>query len=318
MVKIGYKLSSEEFGPLDLVCFAKQAEDAGFDFGMISDHYHPWISQTGQSPFVWSTIGGISQVTERLPIVTGVTCPTFRIHPAIIAQAAATAACMLPGRFKLGVGSGENLNEHILGDRWPSTPVRIEMLVEAIYIIQLLWQGEMEDFEGYFYTIENARIYTLPEELPEIFIAAEGEMAATVAGQMGDGLIAQHANEDVSTIFKNTGGENKPCYSEATVCWDESKDEARKNALKYWPIKLNDVQINVDLPTTTHFERLAKKADEKSVAEKIVCSNDPEDHINEIKRYADAGYDHICMHQIGPKQHEFIEFYKDEVLPAFK
>ena len=318
MVKIGYKLSSEEFGPLDLVCFAKQAEDAGFDFAMISDHYHPWISETGQSPFVWSTIGGISSVTERLPIVTGVTCPTFRIHPAIIAQAAATAACMLPGRFTLGVGSGENLNEHILGDRWPPTPVRIEMLVEALHIIQMLWQGEMQDYEGYFYTLENARIYTVPEELPEIFIAAEGEMAATLAGKMGDGLIAQHANEKVAKIFKNTGGENKPCYSEATVCWDENEDEARKNALKYWPIKLNDVQINVDLPTPTHFERLAQRADEKSVAEKVVCSSDPQDHINEIKRYAEAGYDHICIHQIGPKQHEFIEFYRDEVLSEFR
>jgi coenzyme F420-dependent glucose-6-phosphate dehydrogenase len=318
MVKIGYKLSSEEFGPLDLVCFAKQAEDAGFDFAMISDHYHPWISETGQSPFVWSTIGGISSVTKRLPIVTGVTCPTFRIHPAIIAQAAATAACMLPGRFTLGVGSGENLNEHILGDRWPPTPVRIEMLVEAVHIIQMLWQGETQDYEGYFYTLENARIYTLPEELPEIFIAAEGEMAATIAGQMGDGLIAQHANENVAKIFKNTGGENKPCYSEATVCWDENEDEARKNALKYWPIKLNDVQINVDLPTPTHFKRLAQRADEKSVAEKVVCSSDPQDHIKEIKRYAEAGYDHVCIHQIGPKQHKFIDFYRDEVLPAFR
>jgi len=191
MVKIGYKLSSEEFGPLDLVCFARQAEKAGFDFAMISDHYHPWISETGQSPFVWSTIGGISQVTKDLPVVTGVTCPTFRIHPAIIAHAAATAACMLPGRFTLGVGSGENLNEHIFGERWPATPMRIEMLGEAINIIRRLWQGEMQDYEGYFYTVENARIYTLPEELPEIFIAAEGEMAATLAGYMGDGLIAQ-------------------------------------------------------------------------------------------------------------------------------
>ena len=318
MVEIGYKLSSEEFGPLDLVCFARQAEEAEFDFAMISDHYHPWISQTGESPFVWGTIGGISQVTERLPVVTGVTCPTFRIHPAIIAQAAATAASMLPGRFTLGVGSGENLNEHITGNRWPSTPIRIEMLGEAVNMIKMLWQGEMQDYEGYFYTLENARIYTLPEELPEIFIAAEGEMAATLAGHMGDGLIAQHANGNVVNIFKSNGGKDKPCYSEATVCLAENENEAKKTALKHWPIKLNDVQINTDLPTPTHFERLAERADEKSIAEKIVCSNDPQEHINEIKRYADSGYDHICMHQIGPKQHEFIDFYREEVLPEFK
>lgn len=318
MVKIGYKLSSEEFGPLDLVCYAKQAEEAGFDFAMISDHYHPWISQTGQSPFVWCTIGGISQVTEKLPLIIGVTCPTFRIHPAIIAHAAATAACMLPGRFTLGLGSGENLNEHIIGERWPATPVRIEMLAEAVNIIKMLWQGGMQDYDGCYYTLENARIYTLPEELPEIFIAAEGEMASTLAGYIGDGLIAQHDNEDVVNIFKNTGGENKPCYSEATVCWDENNDNARKIALKHWPIKLNGVQINADLQTPTHFERLAQRADEKSIAEEIVCSNDPQDHINEIIKYTEAGYDHICVHQIGPKQHEFIEFYKNEVLPEFK
>ena len=318
MVKIGYKLSSEEFNPLDLVCFARQAEEAGFDFAMISDHYHPWISETGQSPFVWSTIGGVSQVTEKLPIVTGVTCPTFRIHPAVIAHAAATAACMLPGRFTLGLGSGENLNEHITGIRWPSTPIRIEMLGEAVKIIQILLQGGMQDYEGFYYSVENARIYTLPEELPEIFIAAEGEMAASLAGHMGDGLIAQHANKHVVDIFKKTGGESKPCYSEATVCWDEKEDESRKTACKHWPIKLNDVQVNVDLPTPTHFEKLAHRADEKSVAEKIVCSSDPQDHVNEIKRYADAGYDHVCIHQVGPKQHEFIEFYRDEVLPSFR
>jgi coenzyme F420-dependent glucose-6-phosphate dehydrogenase len=318
MVKIGYKLSSEEFGPLDLVNFAKHAEEVGFDFAMISDHYHPWISQMGQSPFVWSTIGGVSQVTEKLPIITGVTCPTFRIHPAIIAQAAATAACMLPGRFTLGLGSGENLNEHILGDKWPATPIRIEMLGEAVNIIRMLWQGGIHDYDGCYYTLENARIYTLPEELPEIFIAAEGEMAATLAGYLGDGLIAQHDNENVVNIFQNTGGKNKPCYSEASVCWAETDDEARKTATKQWPIKLNDIQINSDLPTPTHFERLAQRADEKSMAEKTVCSSAPEDHINEIKKYAKAGYDHICIHQIGPQQHEFIEFYESNILPEFK
>ncbi|MGF7118465.1 TIGR03557 family F420-dependent LLM class oxidoreductase [Methanobacterium oryzae] len=319
-MKIGYKLSSEEFDPLDLVCFASQAEDAGFDFAMISDHYHPWIGETGESPFVWSTIGGISQVTENLPIITGVTCPTFRIHPAIIAHAAATAASMLPERFILGVGSGENLNEHVLGNDWPSTPKRIDMLAEAIYIIKALWEGGegLQDYEGFYYKVENAKIYTKPAELPPIYIAAEGEMAATLAGNMGDGLIAQHDNEKAVEIFKNSGGEGKPCYAEATLCWDENKDEAIKTALKYWPIKANDVQINTDIPTTFHFERLAQLATEDIISEEIVCSEDPQDHINEIKKYAKAGYDHICLHQVGPNQHEFIELCRDEILQEFK
>ena len=167
MVEIGYKLSSEDTHPINLVNYAKMAEDAGFSFAMISDHYHPWVNKQNESPFVWSTLGGISQTTNNLNIGTAVTCPTIRVHPAIIAQAAATTASMMEGRFILGVGSGENLNEHILGDHWPPAPIRIEMLEEAIYIIRMLWQGDMHNFKGKYYTIQNTQIYTLPSNFPQ-------------------------------------------------------------------------------------------------------------------------------------------------------
>jgi coenzyme F420-dependent glucose-6-phosphate dehydrogenase len=320
MLEIGYKLGSEKYPPLDLVCYAKQAEDAGFDFAMISDHFHPWTNREGQSPFVWSTIGGISQVTGRIPIATGVTCPTFRIHPAIIAQAAATAASMLPGRFRLGVGSGESLNEHILGDEWPSTPTRIEMLGEAVDIIRMLWNSGdgLQDYDGCYYNVENAKIYTKPAELPPIYIAAEGEIACDLAGREGDGLIAQTADEEITNKFKASGGEDKPCYGETIVCWAESEDEAKKQAYEIWPISANTVQINADLPTPSHFEQLGEIITEEILAENMVCSSDPQDFIDEIKNYQKAGFDHVCLNHVGEKQHEFIEFCEKEILPEFR
>src|ERR671919_1218874 len=188
-MEIGYWLSSEEHTPNDLVRHARQAEEIGFTFAQISDHFHPWIDSQGHSPFIWSVLGGIAQGTERLQLQTAVTCPTMRIHPAIIAQAAATVAAMMPGRFLLGVGTGENLNEHILGDRWPPAAMRLEMLEEAVKLIRLLWEGEDVTHRGRHYTVENARIYTLPEDPPPILVAAAGEKATELAGRIGDGLI---------------------------------------------------------------------------------------------------------------------------------
>src|SRR5512143_669201 len=190
MTELGYAFSSEEHRPNDLVRYARMAEEAGFTFGLISDHFHPWLDKQGNSPFVWSVLGGIAQVTQRLRVGTGVTCPTIRIHPAIIAQAAATIGAMMPGRFFLGVGTGENLNEHILGDKWPPVEIRQEMLTEAVSVIRLLWKGGMQSHRGTYYVVENARIYTLPDKLPDIYVAAAGPKSAEVAGRIGDGLIS--------------------------------------------------------------------------------------------------------------------------------
>jgi coenzyme F420-dependent glucose-6-phosphate dehydrogenase len=188
--EIGYALSSEEHRPVDLVRYAQLAEERGFTFALISDHFHPWIDRQGQSPFGWAVIGAIAQATERLRLGTGVTCPLIRTHPAVIAQASATAAALMPGRFFLGLGTGENLNEHIFGDAWPEGAVRLEMLKEAIDLIRLLWEGDYQSHHGRYYTVEQARLYTLPDEQPPIFVAAGKPNAAKLAATDGEGARA--------------------------------------------------------------------------------------------------------------------------------
>jgi G6PDH family F420-dependent oxidoreductase len=218
MLEVGYALSSEERSPRQLIELAKRAEETGFSFAMISDHYHPWIDRQGQSPFVWAVVGAIAEATERLRLGTGVTCPIQRIHPAIVAQAAATAAAMMPGRFFLGVGSGENLNEHVVGGRWPSPPIRLEMLEEAIEILRLLWQGDFQSFRGRYFEVDNARVYTLPDQPIPVFVAAGA----------------------------------------------------------------------------------------------------PEPHVARLREFADAGFDHVSVHQVGPHQEGFFRFYAERVLPELR
>jgi G6PDH family F420-dependent oxidoreductase len=315
MIELGYTLSSEEFPPLEIVQHARKAEDAGFTFAVISDHFHPWIDRQGHSPFVWSTIGGVAASTERLRIGTGVTCPTIRIHPAIVAQAAATAASMLPGRFFLGVGTGENLNEHITGERWPSVNVRREMLEEAVWIIRKLWTGESIDHEGSFYHVVDARIYTLPEERPEIYVAASGSNSAEVAGEIGDGFIGVAPNAEIVKTFEDSGGKGKPKYGQLTVCWAPDEGQARKTAHEWWPNTAVPGELSAELPLPRHFEQAAKAVTEDMVAEQIVCGPDANKHIAKIREYADAGFDHVYVHQVGPDQDGFMQFYRREVMP---
>jgi coenzyme F420-dependent glucose-6-phosphate dehydrogenase len=318
MFEIGYKLCSEEQTPDELIHYAHRAEGAGFDFAMISDHFHPWVDKQGQSSFVWTVLGGIAMVTERLKIGTAVTCPTVRIHPAIIAQAAATVAAMLPGRFILGVGSGENLNEHIFGDHWPEADVRLEMLEEAVSVIRLLWQGEQQSHRGTHYTVENARIYTLPDEPPPIMVAASGPKAAELAGRIGDGFITTSPDKELKQAFDKAGGKGKPCYAEMTVCWAEDEAEAARTALECWPTAAMGGELHQVLPAPAHFEQAAKMVKEEDIVKEILCGTDPEKHLKKINEYVDAGYTHIWVHQVGADQEGFFQFYEREVLPNLK
>ncbi len=315
MVAIGYALSSEEHQPNDLVRHARLAEEAGFTFALISDHFHPWIEKQGHSPFVWSVIGGIAQATERLQLGTGVTCPTIRIHPAIIAQAAATAAAMMPGRFFLGVGTGENLNEHVTGDPWPEWQVRAEMLEEAVEVMRALWQGENHSHYGLHYTVSNAKLYTLPEEPVPVMVAASGPKAAEMAGRIGDGFIGTSPKQETIAAFEQAGGEGKPRYGQATVCWGADEASARKMAHELWPTGAMPGELSQELPSPKHFEQAAQMVTEEAVAESTVCGPDAKRHIDEIRQYIDAGYDHVYIHQIGPDQEGFIRFYARDVLP---
>jgi coenzyme F420-dependent glucose-6-phosphate dehydrogenase len=318
MAEIGYTLSSEEHPPDRLVRFAQLAEEARFDFATVSDHYHPWVDQQGHSPFVWGVLGGIAQVTEGLRVGTAVTCPTTRIHPAIIAQAAATATAMLPGRFFLGVGSGENLNEHILGRHWPPTPVRLEMLEEAVAVIRKLWQGGMQSHRGRHYTVENARIYTLPEEPPPIMVAASGPRSLELAGRIGDGLIGLAPDRDVVQSFEQSGGDGKPRYGQVHVCWAEDEAEARRTAHRWWPNAGVKGALVWELRLPSHFDQAAELVSEEDVAKSVVCGPDSNRHIEAIREFVDAGYDHVFVHQVGPDQEGFLRFYEHEVLPAVR
>lgn len=314
-VEIGYTLSSEEQRPEDLVRYARRAEDAGFAFAVISDHFHPWVDRQGQSPFVWAVIGAVAEATEHLRLGTGVTCPTIRIHPAIIAQAAATAACLMPGRFFLGVGTGENLNEHVLGDRWPPAATRLDMLEEGIEIIRKLWRGGMQNHRGRFFTVENARIYSLPDQVPPILVAAAGEKATRLAATEGDGFIGVAPKKEMIEKFESSGGRGKPKYGQIHVCWAEDEASARKTAHEWWPNAAIKGELGQELPLPRHFEQAAESVSEDDVAETVICGPDPERHIAGIKEYADAGYDHVWVHQIGPDQNGFFDFYSNQVLP---
>jgi coenzyme F420-dependent glucose-6-phosphate dehydrogenase len=315
VVDIGYKLSSEEHAPRDLVPLAARAEEVGFSFAAISDHFHPWIDHQGHSPFVWAVIGGISQATSKLQIVTGVTCPTVRIHPAIVAHAASTTAAMLPGRFLFGIGSGENLNEHVLADRWPEVDVRLEMLEEAVEVIRLLWGGGLKSHHGRYYTVENARLYDLPDEPPPILVAASGTSAAELAARIGDGLISLAPAPGLLDSYDEAGGKGKPRYAEVNVCWAADEDEAKQTAHSYWPIAAIKGQLSQELAVPSHFEQAAEMTDPDDVAETVACGPDPEKHIANAKKFIDAGYDHLWFHQVGPDQEGFFRFYEREVLP---
>ena len=317
-MEIGYWLSSEEHTPNDLVQYARQAESVGFTYAQISDHFHPWIDRQGHSPFIWAVIGGIAQVTTRLKIQTAVTCPIMRIHPAIIAQAAATVAAMMPGRFLLGVGTGENLNEHILGKHWPPIETRQAMLAEAIYVIRLLWQGGQQSHEGQYYTVENARLYTLPHELPPIMIAASGPNSAELAGRIGDGLISTEADADLVDAFEKAGGKGKPRFGKVTACWAESEAEARRTAREIWPTSGLSGPLHTELALPEYFEQAAKRVTEEEVAEGVICGPAPQRYLDAIQEYADTGFDFVSLHQIGPDQAGFFDFYQRELLPELQ
>ena len=318
MVQLGYALSSEEHRPSDLVRHARLAEEAGFTFALISDHFHPWTDTQGQSPFVWSVIGGIAEATTTLALGTGVTCPMIRTHPAIIAHAAATAGAMMEGRFFLGVGTGENLNEHVLGDRWPDWDVRARMLTESVEVIRELWTGEVTSHEGEFYTVENARIYTLPEQPVPIHVAASGPRAAKLAGQIGDGFIGTSPEKELLAAFdRGKRGVRRPRYGQLTVCWGPDEAQARRTAHRMWPTAAIPGEAGQELPNPKHFEQLAEIVTEDMIAERVVCGPDIDRHVARIQEYVDAGYDHVYIHQVGPDQAGFLRAYARDVLPRF-
>ena len=317
MTQFGYTLSSEEAGPTALVECAAEAEERGFDFLSISDHFHPWITAQGHSPFVWSVLGAIAASTTRIPIGTGVTCPTTRIHPAIIAHAAATTSLLLGGRLFLGVGTGEALNEHILGHRWPRPEVRRLMLAEAVHVIRELWTGETVDFHGDFYEVDNARLFDPPDSPPPIIVSGFGDEAVELAGQIGDGYWGHAPDAETITRYRAAGGDG-PSYAQLTLCWSQDTAAARKTVHEIWPTAGVPGQLSQDLPTFTHFEQAAELVTEEAATKTIPCGPDSEPILALVQEFVDAGYDHLYFHQVGPDQAGFFDFWTSTLQPALR
>jgi G6PDH family F420-dependent oxidoreductase len=311
MTEYGLTLSSEEHPPWRLVEQAVAAEAAGFDFVSISDHYHPWLGTQGHSPFVWSVLGAIAARTERIHVGVGVTCPTVRIHPAVVAQAVATTACLLEGRFTWGVGSGEALNEHITGERWPPAPIRIEMLAEAITVIRRLLDGGSVTHYGTHYTVEDARIFDLPEHLPPIVVSAFGPLAARTAAEAGDGLWTNVGSAAIGA-WRDAGGAG-PVWSQLSFCWDRDLDTAIDRAWRQWPNTTVPGQLSQDLRTVEHFEQAVEPVTRDQIAEQVTCGPDLDPIVDSVRSAIDAGIDHVYFHQIGDPLDGFIDVWRNDL-----
>lgn len=315
-MRFGLKLCSEERTASDLLADAVRAEEVGFDFAAISDHFHPWVDAQGESPFVWSVLGGIAAVTEELEVGTAVTCPTVRMHPAIVAQATATAAAMFEGRFFFGVGTGEWLNEHVTGARWPRPDERRAMLREAIDVIRDLWSGELVDHAGPHYRVEGARLYSTPDSPPPIMVAAGGPAAAQLAAEIGDGMIGTSPDRELVAAFRGGAGPAARIYAEMGVCWSPDPDDGLRTAVERWPNAGLPGSLSTELAMPAHFEDAASLVGTDELRGSVVVGTDVEPYVERARAYADAGYDGLWFHQIGTDQDGFCAFAEKDLLPA--
>lgn len=314
-MQYGYKLSAEGFGPHELIRQAELAEASGFDFVEMSDHYHPWLDSQGHSPFAWTVLGAIAARTESIGLATGVTCPTVRYHPAIIAQAAATLALVSNGRFTLGIGSGERLNEHVVAQGFPAVAERHAMLREALEIIRLLWQGGYHSYRGEYLDLEDARVFDLPDELPVIAVAAGGPDAAALAAELGDGLFGTELKPKLLEAYARAGGSG-PRYGEVGLAWAESEEAAVQAAFETSRWSLTGWKVMSELPNPANFEAASQLVRPEDVAAKMPCGPDAAKHLEAIREYERAGYDHVVLVNNGPDVDGFMDFFAQELKPS--
>jgi G6PDH family F420-dependent oxidoreductase len=315
MTTFGYTLMCEQQGPRQLVRQASLAEEAGFDFAVVSDHFHPWLEEQGESPYAWSVLGAVAERTERMNLMTMVTCPIVRYHPALVAQKAATVQLLSEGRFALGLGAGENLNEHVVGMGWPPAHERHQMLAEAIEIIRELWEGGFVTHDGEYFTVHDARLYSLPARLPKIFVAAGGEEAAGLAAASGDGLIATEPRSGLVQAYRGAGGEGST-WAQIAVCWAQDEERALQTAHRYFRFAVPGWKVQSELPNPVNFEAASKTVRPEDVAELVPCGPDPEKYVQGIQKFLDAGFENVAIVQAGPDQEGFIEFWNKELAPA--
>ena len=315
MPSYGYSLMCELYDPNELLAQAARAEAAGFDFLTISDHFHPWLFSHHHSPYAWSVLGALAAQTERVELVSLVTCPTIRYHPAIVAQKAATVAVMSGGRFRLGVGAGENLNEHVVGRGWPPAHIRHEMLEEAIEIIRTLWAGGYHAHQGKHYRVDDARIFTLPAEPPPIYVAVSGPASVALAERAGDGMVAIHPRTELTRPFVDAG---KPRYGQLALSVDDDEARARQLARELFRFSTGGWKVQSELPNPVNFDAATATIAPEGLADLIPAGPDADRHAAAVREFADAGFEHIAVAYPGGDIEGFMEFWRERLQPAVR
>jgi G6PDH family F420-dependent oxidoreductase len=319
VARFGYTMMCEQSRPDQLVRDVRMAEDAGFEFATISDHFQPWLAAQGHSPYAWAVLGAAAQTTERIGLMTAVTCPILRYHPVVVAQKAATLQILSGNRFRLGLGAGERLNEHVVGHGWPSVGTRHRMLAEAVQIIRALLDGERVNFHGRHFDVDSARLWDLPDERVPIGIAASGPDACRLAGRYADMLVADEPQAELGERFDAAGGAGKPRVGLVALAYDSDREHAVRRAHEQFRWAGLGWKVNADLPNPDSFEGATELVAPAQVAAQIACGPDIEEHVEKIRAFLEAGFDDIALLQIGADQQErFIGWAERELLPLLR
>ena len=318
MTTFGYTLMTEEHGPQELVANARRAEEHGFGFVVVSDHYHPWVPEQEHAPYAWTVLGAVAATTEQVGLMTMVTCPIIRYHPAVVAQKAATTAVLSGGRFTLGVGAGERLNEHVVGAGWPSASVRHEMLEEAIDVMKRLWEGGYVEHRGRYFTVEDARVFDLPDQPVPVAVAASGSQSARLAARLGDGIVATEPDADLVDEFRRAHDGSGSTWNQIPVCWGADADKALERAHHSFRWSALGWKVQAELPNPVNFDAAAAQVRPEDLRDSIPAGPDVQPYLDAVEKVAGAGYDNIAFLQIGEDQDGFFRFWQDELAPALR
>ncbi|MFJ6675809.1 LLM class F420-dependent oxidoreductase [Actinosynnema sp. NPDC091369] len=318
-MRIGYTLMTEQAGPRELVEHAGLAEQAGFDFEVMSDHYSPWLDEQGHAPYAWSVLGAVTQATERVELMTYVTCPTVRYHPAVVAQKAATVQLLSGNRFTLGIGAGENLNEHVVGRGWPPVNVRHELLREAVEIISQLFDGGYVNYSGQHFRVDSAKLWDLPEQRVPIAVAVSGGQSVRTFAPLADAMVATEPDPALSQEWDVFQGGRSRKIGQLPICWDPDRDAAVERAHEQFRWFAGGWKVNSELPGTAGFAGATQFVRPEDVAEKIPCGPDVGPVVEAVAKFREAGFTDLALVQIGgDHQREFLDFAKGELLPALR
>jgi G6PDH family F420-dependent oxidoreductase len=319
MTRFGYTLMCEQSGPLALVRDAAHAEQAGFDFEVISDHFSPWLVSQGHAPNAWATLGAVAQVTERVELMTYVTCPTVRYHPSVVAQQAATVGLLSDGRFTLGLGAGENLNEHVVGRGWQPVNVRHEMLTEAVEIITALFGGDYVNYRGRYFSVDSAKLWDVGTPAPHIGIAVSGDQSCALAGRYADAMVAVEPDRELGVKFDAAGGAGKPRIGQLPISWDPNRDTAIARAHDQFRWFGGGWKVNAEIPGTAGFAAASSFVRKDDIAGAISCGPDLEEHLAAVRKFIDAGFTDVAVLQVGgDTQPGFLDWADHELLPALR